>query len=206
MIAGLVLAAGRSRRMGGRDKAFVPLGGVPLVARAAARLRPQVTLFAISANTAPEELPVSGMPVIADPLPRFQGPLAGMLAGLRWGRDAAGVSHLATVAVDTPFFPADFVARLAAAAGEGAAVARSGGRIHPTFALLPVTVAGDLADFLATDPSRRAGAWLARHDPAVVDFALSEAGDPFFNVNTPADLAVAEARLAACASAGLGES
>ena len=204
MIAGLVLAGGRSRRMG-TDKALVALAGVTLVARAVARLRLQVSAVSVSTN-AVAPYPALDAPLLADPVPGFQGPLAGMLAGLLWARDAApAVTHLATVAVDTPFFPTDLVARLAAGPGDGVALARSAGRDHPTFALLPVSLADDLAAFLAVDPSRRVRDWLARHRPAAVDFAAPDGIDPFFNVNAPEDLAVAEARLG-CAAPGLGES
>jgi len=206
MIAGLVLAGGRSRRMGGVDKALLPFGGTPLVARAVGRLRPQVACLAVSMPDAAGAGLAPDVPLLADAMPGFQGPLAGMLAGLLWAsRRGPAITHLATVAVDTPFFPADLVGRLAAAAGEGAAVARSGGRDHPVFALLPLALAGDLAGFLAAGRSRGVGAWLARHAPAAVDFGPSDGGDPFFNINAPEDVAAAEARLG-CAAAGLGES
>ncbi|MBN9023450.1 MAG: molybdenum cofactor guanylyltransferase MobA [Rhizobiales bacterium] len=204
-VAGLVLAGGRSSRMGGQDKAFATLGGVPLVTRAAARLRPQVSALAVSTNTA-DGYPPLDAPLLADTVPGFQGPLAGILAGLLWARGAVpAATHLATVAVDTPFFPLDLVARLAKACAGGVAVAASGGREHPTFALVPVALADDLARHLAADGSRRLAAWLGAHAPAIVDFPADAGGDPFFNVNMPADLRHAEERLG-CAHAGHGES
>jgi molybdopterin-guanine dinucleotide biosynthesis protein A len=206
MIAGVVLAGGRSSRMGGRDKAFVPLVGMPLIGHVTARLRPQVAELAISAGADPSRFAALGPSVLADPVAGLPGPLAGLLAGLRWAQ-ARGFTHIATAAVDTPFLPLDLVAHLASGARpDGVAVARSAGRVHPVFALVPVGLADDLEGFLASGGSRRAGDWLARHDPAVVDFAFVEGIDPFFNINTPEDLALAEAKAAGCATRGLGES
>jgi molybdopterin-guanine dinucleotide biosynthesis protein A len=205
-IAGVVLAGGRSSRMGGRDKAFALLAGVPLIDRVTARLRPQVREGAISAGADRSRFAALGVPVLADPVAGMPGPLAGLLAGLKWAGERA-FTHVATAAVDTPFFPMDLVARLAdGARHDGVAVARSAGRVHPVFALVPVDLADDLDGFLAGGGSRRAGDWLARHDPAVVDFAFVEGIDPFFNINTPEDLALAEAKAAGCATRGLGES
>lgn len=187
-VAGLVLAGGGGRRMGGRDKAFLDLGGEPLVARVVARLAPQVAAVAISSNRPEDVFAFLGLPVLADDGGRRVGPLAGLLAGLAWARDL-GFTHLQTVAVDTPGFPADLVARLAVAAGrEGLAVARSAGRVHPVFALVPVRLAADLEAHLRSGGSLRVADWLDRHDPAFVDFESGDR-DPFFNINTPADLA-----------------
>jgi molybdopterin-guanine dinucleotide biosynthesis protein A len=198
-VAGLVLAGGHGRRMGGRDKAFLPLGGMPLVARAVARLAPQVGAVAISSNRAAAVFAPLGVPVLPDSV--GAGPLAGLLAGLAWARDR-GFASLQTVAVDTPFFPIDLVARLAAAAEGGVAVARSGGRVHPVFALVPVDLAEDLARHLGDGASLRVGDWLAAQGRAVVDFEGGGACDPFFNINTQGDLDAA----AGCTAAALGES
>ena len=204
-IAGIILAGGRSARMGGIDKAFVQLAGRPLIAHAVARLAPQVSMLAISANGPPESYATQGLLVVADTVRGSAGPLAGILAGMTWARDRApGVTRIATVAVDTPFFPDDLVACLAVAVGSGdVAIAGSRGRAHPTFALLPLDLADDLAAFLAAGGSRRARDWLARHDPAIVDVDDGPDGlDPFFNINTPSDLAA----IAGCAGPRLGES
>lgn len=202
-IVGLVLAGGRGSRMGGTDKAFLLLNGRPLLARAIERLAPQVAALAVSANGPHEKYARFGVPVVQDASPEFAGPLAGIIAGMAWTRaNVPGASHLATVAVDTPFFPSDLVARLAAASGaERAAVARSGGRVHPVIALLPLRLADDLADFLAAGKSLKVAEWLARHDVAVVDFVdLADGSDQFFNINTPEDLARAEAIASGCAN------
>jgi molybdopterin-guanine dinucleotide biosynthesis protein A len=173
-----------------------------------ARLRPQVVELAISVGADRSRFAALGPSVLADPVAGSSGPLAGLLAGLEWARaHDRGITHVATAAVDTPFFPLDLVARLAGEARPGSvAVARSAGRVHPVFTLVPVALADDLGGFLAGGGSRRAGDWLARHDPAVVDFAFVDGIDPFFNINTPEDLALAEAEAAGCTTRGVGES
>lgn len=201
-IAGVILAGGRGSRMGGRDKALLALGGRPLAVHVAARLAPQVEAMAISANGDAGRFGFLGLDVVADADDSFAGPLAGILAGLRWAAALPGPPRaLVTAAVDTPFFPADLAARLDEAAGDrpGGAVALSHGRRHPTFALWPLALADDLAAFLAEDESRRLGAFLDRHGTAGVDFTPAQGVDPFFNINTPADLAAAEETLKAMA-------
>jgi len=200
-VVGVVLAGGRSRRMGGGDKSFALLSGLPLVAHAVTRLAPQVAAIVVSANAAPERYLALGLPVVADTVPGFAGPLAGFLAGMEWaGANVPLAMHVVTVATDTPFFPTDLVARLSAAAGpEGMAVARTGGRIHPVFALLPVSAGADLTRFIAAGGSLKVADWLARHDVAAVDFDDDAPGfDPFLNINTPEDLIRAEAITGGC--------
>jgi molybdopterin-guanine dinucleotide biosynthesis protein A len=194
MIVGVILAGGRARRMGGGDKAFLVLDGVPLIERVTDRLRPQVAAMVISANGAEERFARFGLPVVADTVPGFAGPLAGLLAGMEWARTTVGgASHVVTVAVDTPFFPADLVARLSSAVpGGGLAVAASGGRPHPVFALTSLGLAADLAAFIAERRSLKVADWQARQVATVVDFdPTAEGGDPFFNINTPDDLVIA---------------
>ena len=186
--------------MGGRDKAFLMLGGTRLVDRAVARLGPQVAALAISSNRPPGDFAALGLPVLADQAAGAGGPLAGLHAGLAWA-GAQGFAHLQTVAVDTPFFPGDLVVRMAAP-GAGVVVARSAGRAHPVFALVPTALAPDLDTHLRTGGSLRVADWLTGHRPAHVDFDLADGRDPFFNINTPGDLAEA----AACMAATHGES
>jgi molybdopterin-guanine dinucleotide biosynthesis protein A len=199
-IFGLVLAGGASRRMGA-DKASLELAGRSLLARAVEALAPQVRAVAVNIDPAdPAAAAVRPLPCLADALPGRIGPLAGLLAGLGWAQ-AAGATRLQVVPVDAPFLPDDLVARLAAAPAGTIAVARSGGRIHPVFALVPVSLGADLAAFLAAGENRAVMAWLDRHEPVAVDFpprwVAGRAVDPFLNLNTPADLAAAEAILAA---------
>lgn len=200
-VAGLILAGGRSSRMGGRDKALLPLGGRPMLDHVLARFRPQVGPLAISANAAPAAFAGFGLPVLPDLQPGFVGPLAGILTGLDWAAGLTGVSHLATTATDTPFLPADLVARLAAAAAPGRAVlARSPAGPQPVCALWPITLRDELARWLAVDAGRSVRRWAMTLDHAWADFApAGGAPDPFFNANTPDELAEAEALLAGAA-------
>ncbi|MGB8814745.1 MAG: molybdenum cofactor guanylyltransferase MobA [Paracoccaceae bacterium] len=188
---GVILAGGQGRRMGGADKALLRLAGAPLVQHVCERFEPQVEAVAISANGDPARLAFLGLPVLADDAP--QGPLSGVLAGLDWAA-SMGADALVTVAVDTPFFPGDLVPQLWLAGGGGPAIARSGGRDHPTFALWPVGLRHDLRVWLAQGEARLM-AFAARHHAATCVFEF-DAIDPFFNLNTTADLARAEALMA----------
>ena len=143
-IFGVILAGGAGRRMGGTDKSALPLGAQPLLARVIDRLDPQVERLAISANGDASRFASYRLPVLPDTLPL--GPLSGVLAALDWAAPQ-GATAVVSVAVDTPFFPGDLVPQLLLAAegsSSGAALAWSGGRTHPTFALWPVTLRSDL--------------------------------------------------------------
>ncbi len=175
--------------MGGADKALLPFAGVPLLVHVLARIAPQVQGLALSANGDPGRLAGFGLPVLADDGPS-RGPLSGLLAGLRHAA-AAGVEAVLTVPVDAPFLPPDLAARLATVAP---AFARAGGRDHPTCALWPVALAAPLAAFLASGAPPRLRDFAALAGARPVDFADAAA---FANLNTPADLAAAEARLRA---------
>ncbi len=192
-LCGVILAGGRGRRMGGTDKALLELGGVPMVARVIARLGPQVEALAISANGAPGRFAGLGLPVLPDTIPGHPGPLAGLLAGMLWA-EAEGASHIVTAATDTPFLPADLVERLGNASGAPVALAETAGGLHPTFGLWPVSLAGALAEALDAG-ARRVGAWALDQGAARVRFP-DHPTDPFFNINTPADIAAAEGILA----------
>jgi molybdopterin-guanine dinucleotide biosynthesis protein A len=198
-IAGVVLAGGQSRRMGGGDKALRRLGARPLLGHVVARLRPQVAALVINANGDPARFAGFGLPVVADSVPDFAGPLAGVLAGLDWvAAHRPDLSHVASAATDAPFLPADFVIRLAAAlaaAGADLACAASGGRAHPVFGLWPVRLREDLRDAIATECVRKVDLWTARHKLVTVPFA-DHPVDPFFNANRPTDLDAAAALLA----------
>ncbi|WP_378950601.1 molybdenum cofactor guanylyltransferase MobA [Mesorhizobium sp. ANAO-SY3R2] len=196
-IAGLILAGGLSRRMGGTDKALLPLHGQPLIGRVLDRLRPQATPIAINTNGDPAPFQPFGVDIIADTLAGYQGPLAGILAGFEWATVKPKITHLLSVAGDTPFFPPDLAARLATA-GDPARirVAASAGRLHPTFALWPVQLRDKLAAFLESGDIRRVITFLEQTGMDAVDFPNEQLGratvDPFFNINTPEDLAQAE--------------
>lgn len=194
-IFGVILAGGTGRRMGGVDKALIRLGGARLVDLAVARLSPQVEDLALSANGPVARFADLRLPVLADDAATgSRGPLSGVLAALDWAA-GAGASHVVTVAVDTPFFPCDLVPRLCLAAeAAGMAIASSGGRGHPTFGLWPVTLAPVLRAHLRDAPSARVMGFVDLVAAARADFADDDA---FANLNTPEDLAKAEARLAA---------
>jgi len=185
--------------MGGVDKAMIPLGGRPLIAHAIARLAPQVDAMVLSANGDPARFAQFGLPVVADPLPGFAGPLAGILAGMRWTRaNLPEAEWIATTATDTPFFPADLATRLLDAAGDASiAVARTAGRVHRVFGVFPVACADALDRFISSSASLSVGDWLDQMSHVAVDFDDEAHGgfDPFFNINTPDDLEKARRRL-----------
>jgi molybdopterin-guanine dinucleotide biosynthesis protein A len=197
-VAGIILAGGQSRRMGGGDKPLLSLGEGSLVEHVARRLTPQVATLALNANGDPARFAGMGLPVLADSVSGYPGPLAGILTGLDWTTSNTACRSLVSAAGDTPFFPADLVQRLADAAASqpGAiAVASSGGRWHPTFALWPVSLRDALHHFLIDEDKRRVSAFMERHGFITVEFPLIDAEgeriDPFFNINTPDDLAEA---------------
>lgn len=189
-VVGVVLAGGRSSRMG-TEKSLLPLAGVPLGERATASLRAQVETVVISANGDPERFRRCAVPVIPDIVPDC-GPIGGLLAGLLWAR-SAGLRFVLTVACDTPFFPTDLASRLAQSIEHDpsrTAVARSESQEHYTFALHPTAGADDLQAWLSRADDRSLRGWLTGRRPVSVDFEGTPA--PFFNINAPMDLALAE--------------
>lgn len=196
---GLILAGGLSRRMG-TNKALSPLGGKPLLSHVIDHLAPQVTAVALNAGQSWAE--DFGLPLVPDTKAGHAGPLAGILAGMRYfAAQASAASHFLTVPADSPFFPADLAVRLAAhVTGENAIViAASSGHVHPVFGLWPVAIADDLEAWLVDEENRRIRSFLARHATLGVSFAPLESAtksiDPFYNINTPDELATAEAFL-----------
>lgn len=192
MIA-VLLAGGRGQRMGGGDKPLRMLAGRSLLDHAIGRVAPQVSAMVLNANGDPARLAGFGLPVIADPLPDFPGPLAGILAGLRWAQAMhPKVTDVLSVPTDTPFLPPDLVARLLAGRGrQPLACAVSGGWTHPVIGLWPVALADGLEAALRAG-ERKIDAFTARHGVTEVEFS-TRPFDPFFNVNQPDDLTAAEA-------------
>ena len=192
----MILAGGLSRRMGGGDKALMTLGDQPMLAWVIGRVQPQVAALAINANGDTSRFSRFGLPVVADGVEGFPGPLAGVLAGLDWAAaDVPGATHVASFACDAPFVPADLVARLAQAVadqGVDLACAASGGRDHPVVGLWPVRLRHALRDALRTEGVRKVDLWTARYRLARVAFP-DRPVDPFFNVNRPEDLGQAVA-------------
>jgi len=192
------LAGGLSRRMGA-EKALQLLAGQPMISRVISRIAQQVDLLAINANSDPETYGQFGLPVLPDTIGGHLGPLAGVLTGLEWAATLPGVTHLVSAATDTPFLPLDLVARFAALAQpKRIVIARSNGNRHPVLGLWPLALRQDLAQWLATSDTMKVQAWANRHDLAFCDFEADGDGapDPFFNANTPEDLAEAEAFVA----------
>lgn len=199
-VVGVLLAGGRSSRMGGGDKCLRSLGGEPILKRIIERLRPQVSDIIINMNGDPSRFSPFGLPVVSDKVGGYAGPLAGVHAGLEWVKaNHPGVDHVVTVATDTPFFPMDLVCRfLAAPSYDKSAfrIARSEVGTHPVIGLWPVTLADALKASLERG-ERKVTAWTMDHGAVPVFFppvdVCGHSIDPFFNINAPEDLATAEA-------------
>jgi molybdenum cofactor guanylyltransferase len=189
---GLVLAGGLARRMGGGDKARIRIGGATILERVLARLEPQCSRLIINANGDPARFADTGLPVVADSVPDFAGPLAGILAGLDWAAgNAPDLAWLVSVPGDCPFLPKDLLARLheaRVAAGTPLACARSGEWRHPVVGLWPIALRDDLRHALVEGGLRKIELWTERHGVALADWPDTPV-DPFFNVNTPEDAA-----------------
>jgi len=193
---GLVLAGGLARRMGGGDKARMRIGGTTILARVLTCLKPQCERVIINANGDPARFADTGLPVVADNVPDFAGPLAGILAGLDWAAaHAPEIDWLLSAPGDCPFLPKNLLQRLhqaRLAAGTPLACARSGEWRHPVVALWSVALREDLRCALTEEGLHKIEIWTARHGIAIADWP-AEPVDPFFNVNTPEDAARAAA-------------
>ncbi len=189
---GLILAGGLARRMGGGDKASIEVGGRTILDRVLERLAPQCAQIIINANGDASRFSFTGLPVVADDVPGFAGPLAGILAGLDWAAaNAPDTLYVASVPGDCPFLPRDFIERLDAARkaeGKPIAYAKSGDWRHPVAGLWPVALREDLRHALTREEIRGIEIWGARHGVALAEWPDVPA-DPFFNVNTPEDAA-----------------
>jgi molybdopterin-guanine dinucleotide biosynthesis protein A len=192
-IAGVILAGGLSRRMGGNEKSLLQLAGKQPVSWVAEAMQPQVSHLALNANGDPQRFDFLDLPVIADTIEGFVGPLAGVLAGMRWAAGLDQVTHIVSAAADTPFLPGNLVQRLddAIAAPGDIAMAHSVGRIHPVFGLWPITLVDELERFLVVEDKRKILEFANRYTLHSVNFDKPNT-DPFFNINTPEDLAAAE--------------
>ncbi|MDB5650502.1 MAG: mobA [Hyphomicrobiales bacterium] len=192
---GVILAGGLSRRMGGGDKPMRAIAGRPILAHVMERMAPQCEGLILNANGDPERFASFGVPVVADDAPDFAGPLAGILAALDWAAlHRPEVEWVVSAAADCPFLPRDLVARFQAARrAENAdlAVARSDNQTHPVIGLWSVALRHDLRHALVVEDCRKIDRWTARYPLVTVDWP-TEPLDPFFNANTPEDLAIAE--------------
>jgi molybdopterin-guanine dinucleotide biosynthesis protein A len=203
-IIGLLLAGGQSRRMGGGDKTLRPIGGRPLLERVIERIRPQVAGLVLNANGDPQRFARFGLPVVADSVADFAGPLAGILAGLDWTAEhRPDCPMIVSVPTDAPFLPNDLVAKLMAgleAVGAELVCAESHGQPHPVVGLWPVRLRDELRRAVVEEGLRKVDSWTGRYRFATVAFnpadGVAGAIDPFFNANRPEDFAAAEHLLA----------
>jgi molybdopterin-guanine dinucleotide biosynthesis protein A len=199
-VAGVLLAGGLARRMGGGDKPLRTIGGRALLELVIERMRPQVAALVLNANGDPARFAAYDLPVVADSIPGYAGPLAGVLAGLDWAAEnRPDCTLIVSAATDAPFLPRDLVARLVAglqAKGADLACAASGGQAHPVIGLWPVRLRDDLRQALVDEGIRKVDVWTARYRLATVAFS-DQPIDPFFNANRPEDLNRAEALLVA---------
>lgn len=198
-IPGLILAGGRGLRLGGGDKPLRDLAGQPLLDHIIARLAPQCDGLILNVHGDPARFAGYGLPTIGDALPGFAGPLAGILGGLDYlARERPAAHEMLSVSGDCPFLPHDLVARLSHARAHQAAdlaIAASAGQLHPTIAVWSVALREDLRRALVDEHCRAVQRFAARHREAVVGWSDTPI-DPFFNINTPEDLAEAERLLA----------
>jgi molybdenum cofactor guanylyltransferase len=201
---GVILAGGQSSRMGGGDKPLGMLGGKPMLARVIERLAPQVERMVLSVKGDPARFSAYGLPTVNDLI--GEGPLAGLLAGMRWSEENLPEARfIASVAADTPFFPSDLVERLSEGCGRDentVALAASTAGTHPVFGLWPVALADGLERFLNSGEHPKVLAFADRFMRLNVPFddlvlPTGEAVDPFFNINTPEEAARAGAIVAA---------
>jgi molybdenum cofactor guanylyltransferase len=196
---GVLLAGGLARRMGGGDKPMRQIAGRTILERVIARLTPQCDGLILNANGDPARFASFGLPVIADTVENFAGPLAGILASLDWAAiNRPGVEFILSAAGDCPFLPRDLVARLhqaRIAQGAQLAVAASDGQSHPVIGLWSVGLREELRHALVVEDIRKIDRWTARYKLATVEWPADPL-DPFFNANTVDDIAAAE-RLAA---------
>jgi molybdenum cofactor guanylyltransferase len=196
---GLVLSGGLARRIGGGDKALIRIGGTSILRRVVACLAPQCCQLILNANGDPSRFADTGLQIVADSMPDYPGPLAGILAGLDWAAaHVPQIDWMVSAPGDCPFLPRDLVARLHRArldAGTVLACAASARRLHPVVGLWPVTLREDLRQALLSEGVRKVETWAARHGVATADWPVTTV-DPFFNVNTAEDIAEAN-RIAA---------
>lgn len=198
-IPGLLLAGGLARRMGGGDKPMQTIGGRSMLSRVVTRLAPQCDGLILNANGDPLRFAAFGLPVVADAVEGFAGPLAGILAGLDWvAANRPDVRWMLSAAADCPFLPRDLVQQLHRARLEQAAqlaVAESAGQTHPVVGLWSLELREELRQAVVVEGCRAVGRWMGRYRLATVSWPI-EPLDPFFNANTSDDLREAE-RLAA---------
>ena len=192
---GVLLAGGLARRMGGGDKPMRQIAGRTILDRVITRLEPQCEGLILNANGDPARFASFGLPVIADTVKNFPGPLAGILAALDWAAaNRPDIEFMLSAAADCPFLPRDLVSRLHCARAEQKAqlaVAASAGQSHPVIGLWSVALREELRHALVVEDMRKIDRWTARYRLATVTWPAQPL-DPFFNANTMDDIAAAE--------------
>jgi molybdenum cofactor guanylyltransferase len=194
-IVGVILAGGQSRRFGGGDKFLKKLNGRLLIEHVVDRVRPQIDRLIINSNSDASSFENLGLPVVADSIQGYAGPLAGILTGMEWvQKNAIGCEWIVTFPSDAPFVPLDCVDKMQSCAEKDKVeivCAASNGRTHPVCALWQVSLAGDLRKAMENEEMRKIDLWTARHLLSTVEFS-SQPFDPFFNINRREDLERAE--------------
>jgi molybdopterin-guanine dinucleotide biosynthesis protein A len=197
-VAGVVLAGGKSRRMGGQPKSLLEVGGKTLLELVKTRARPQVGALMLNVNGDRTPYLRFGLPMMADSIEDFAGPLAGILTALEWARDGQpGVEWVVSFPVDMPLIPMDLASGLRNTirnTDADMACAASGGQVHPVVGIWPVRVAQELRDALQNDGVRQVDEFTGRYRLAFAEWAGGSA-DPFLNVNTKSDVKTLEERL-----------
>ena len=193
---GVILAGGLARRMGGGDKTMRAIAGRPILDHVIERLAPQCASLILNANGDPARFDAWGLPVVPDDVPDFAGPLAGVLAALDWtALHHPAIEWVVSVAADCPFLPRDLVMRMQAeraAMQAELAVAASGDQSHPVVGLWKVSLREALRHALVVEECRKIDRWTARYRLVTTQWPVTPV-DPFFNANTPDDVAEAEA-------------
>ena len=193
---GVILAGGLARRMGGGDKTMRAIAGRPILDHVIERLAPQCASLILNANGDPARFVAWGLPVVPDDVPDFAGPLAGVLAALDWtALHHPAIEWVVSVAADCPFLPRDLVARMQterSAMQAELAVAASGDQSHPVVGLWKVSLRDELRHALVVEECRKIDRWTARYGLVTTRWPVTPV-DPFFNANTPDDVAEAEA-------------
>ena len=194
-VIGVLLAGGRSTRMGGGDKCLLTIGGQTILARIVDRTKSQVKSLVINANGDVLRFSNFCLPVVPDVIPGFVGPLAGVLSGMEWAlNNDPDCRWIASIPTDVPFIPNDLIFRLAKAVVDQdaeLACAVSAGRIHPVVGLWSIELRDKLRQALVIEETRKIVDFTANYRLAKVVFEVGSV-DPFFNTNRPEDLAVAE--------------
>lgn len=192
---GVLLAGGLARRLGGGDKPMRTVGGRTLLDRAVARMMPQCDGLILNANGDPARFASFGLPVIADTIEGFAGPMAGILSALEWtAHYRPGIEWVVSVPADCPFLPRDLVYRLQQARiadNAELAVAASGGQTHHVTGVWNVAMRAEMRHALVTEDIRKVSRWSARYTTAIAEWPVTPL-DPFFNANTAEDLDEAE--------------